>query len=75
MARRRHRSSSRCWPSASASDPPGWEAAAGVFADAEPRTIADCHDPESLARVREWKRIQREAKKDKQGRDLPQRAG
>jgi uncharacterized HhH-GPD family protein len=32
--------------------PPGWEQAAGVFADAEPRTMADCHDPESLARVR-----------------------
>ena len=55
--------------------PKGWKAAAGVFADDEPRTIADCRDPESLARVREWKRIQREAKKDKQGRELPQRAG
>ena len=55
--------------------PPGWEAQAGVFADAQPRTIADCHDPESLARVREWKRTQREAKKDKQGRPLHQRAG
>ena len=55
--------------------PPGWEQAAGVFADGEPRTIADCHDPESLARVREWKRTQREAKKDKQGRDLAERAG
>ena len=50
--------------------PRGWESAAGVFADNEPRTIADCRDPSSLARVREWKRIQREAKKDKQGRDL-----
>jgi len=55
--------------------PKGWKAAAGVFADDEPRTIADCRDPESLARVREWKRVQREAKKDKQGRELPQRAG
>jgi uncharacterized HhH-GPD family protein len=55
--------------------PPGWEAEAGVFADAQPRTIADCHDPESLARVREWKRTQREAKKDKQGRPLQQPAG
>jgi uncharacterized HhH-GPD family protein len=55
--------------------PPGWEAAAGVFADDHPRTIADCHDPESLARVREWKRTQRQAKKDKQGRDLAKRAG
>ena len=55
--------------------PKGWRAAAGVFADDQLRTIADCRDPESLARVREWKRIQREAKKDKQGRELPQRAG
>jgi hypothetical protein len=55
--------------------PKGWRAAAGVFADDQLRTIADCRDPESLARVREWKRIQREAKKDKQGRELPQGAG
>ena len=55
--------------------PKGWKGAAGVFADSEPRTIADCRDPESLARVREWKRIQRATKKDKQGRELPQRAG
>jgi uncharacterized HhH-GPD family protein len=55
--------------------PKGWEVAAGVFADDEPRTIADCHDGASLARVREWKRIQRQSKKDKQGRELPQRTG
>jgi len=55
--------------------PPGWEQAAGVFGDDEPRTIADCHDSESLARVREWKRAQREARKDKQGRDLAKRPG
>ena len=55
--------------------PRGWKAAARVFADAVPRTIADCHDEASLAKVREWKRIQRESKKDKQGRDLSQRAG
>ena len=55
--------------------PKGWRSAAGVFADKQPRTIADCRDPGSLAKVREWKRLQREAKKDKQGRDLPQRAG
>ena len=55
--------------------PRGWKAAAGVFADAQPRTIADCHDQVSLAKVREWKRIQRESKKDKQGRELAKRAG
>ena len=54
--------------------PPGWEEAAGVFADDLPRTVADCHDPNSLARVREWKRAQRLAKKDKQDRALPERA-
>jgi uncharacterized HhH-GPD family protein len=55
--------------------PSGWESAAGVFADDEPRTIADCHDPDSLSRVREWKRNQRQARKDKQGRPLTQPAG
>jgi uncharacterized HhH-GPD family protein len=54
--------------------PPGWERTAGVFADDVPRTVADCHDPGSLAQVRDWKRAQRLAKKDKQDRALPQRA-
>ena len=45
---------------------PGWEAAAGPFADAEPRTVADAHSPESFARVREWKRTQRNAGRSKQ---------
>lgn len=50
--------------------PDGWEAAAGVFADDEPRTIADCDSPAGLARVREWKAAQKVAGKDKQGRPL-----
>ena len=50
--------------------PPGWEAAAGVFADATPRSVADCDDPDSLARVRQWKSAQRAARKDKQDRPL-----
>jgi uncharacterized HhH-GPD family protein len=55
--------------------PPGWEQAAGVFADATPRSVADCDGPESLARVRQWKQAQRAAHKDKQGRPLkPSRA-
>jgi uncharacterized HhH-GPD family protein len=54
--------------------PTGWEHAAGVFADDVPRTITDCHDLESLARVRDWKRAQRLAKRDKQGRALPERS-
>jgi uncharacterized HhH-GPD family protein len=51
--------------------PPGWEAAAGVFADDVPRTVADIDSAESLARVREWKRAQKAARRDKQDRPLP----
>ena len=54
--------------------PDGWQQAAGVFADDEPRTIADCHDDVSLAAVREWKQTQRAERRDKQGRPLPQGA-
>jgi uncharacterized HhH-GPD family protein len=50
--------------------PIGWEAAAGVFADDEPRSIADCSDVDSYRRVREWKARQRAAHLDKQGRPL-----
>jgi uncharacterized HhH-GPD family protein len=50
--------------------PQGWERAAGVFADDRPRTVADIHDAESLALVREWKRAQKAAGKDKQDRSL-----
>jgi uncharacterized HhH-GPD family protein len=55
--------------------PPGWEQAAGVFADPTPRSVADCYDAASLARVRQWKQAQKAAHKDKQGRPLkPARA-
>jgi uncharacterized HhH-GPD family protein len=50
--------------------PEGWEAAAGPFADPAPRSVADIDSPESLAKVREWKRAQKAAKKDKQDRPL-----
>lgn len=50
--------------------PDGWEAAAGVFADDVPRSVADITDPASLGRVREWKKAQKAAKKDKQDRPL-----
>ncbi len=50
--------------------PPGWKKAAGPFADARPRTVADSDSPESLARVRQWKLAQKAANKDKQGRPL-----
>jgi len=45
--------------------PKGWENAAGAFADQEPRSVADIDGPESLARVREWKRTQKAAGKSK----------
>src|SRR5262245_6996124 len=50
--------------------PPGWVAAAGPFADPTPRSVADIHSPESRARVREWKKAQKAAHKDKQDRPL-----
>lgn len=53
--------------------PDGWEDAAGVFADDQPRTIADCAGPEGLAAVRAWKTAQKAAGKDKQDRPLDPR--
>jgi uncharacterized HhH-GPD family protein len=48
--------------------PDGWEDAAGVFGDATPRSVADIDGPAALEKVREWKKAQKAAKKDKQGR-------
>jgi uncharacterized HhH-GPD family protein len=45
--------------------PPGWEEAAGPFADDTPRSVADIDSPEALARVREWKRAQKAKGKKK----------
>jgi uncharacterized HhH-GPD family protein len=45
--------------------PPGWEQAAGPFADATPRSVADIDSPEALARVREFKRAQKAKKRGK----------
>ncbi|HSO96626.1 MAG TPA: HhH-GPD-type base excision DNA repair protein [Acidimicrobiia bacterium] len=39
--------------------PPGWEAAAAPFSDTTPRSVADIDSPETLARVRDWKRTQK----------------
>ena len=50
--------------------PPGWEEAAGPFADDTPRSVADIHDTASLAVVREWKKAAKAARLDKQGRPL-----
>jgi uncharacterized HhH-GPD family protein len=48
--------------------PDGWRAAAGKFGDDVPRSVADVHDEASLGKVREWKKAQKAAKKDKQDR-------
>jgi uncharacterized HhH-GPD family protein len=46
----------------------GWREAAGKFGDDEPRSVADVYDDVSLGKVREWKKAQKAAKKDKQDR-------
>ena len=50
--------------------PPGWREAAGKFGDDVPRSVADVHDDVSLGKVREWKKAQKAAKKDKQDRPV-----
>jgi uncharacterized HhH-GPD family protein len=49
----------------------GWREAAGKFGDDTPRSVADVHDEVSLGKVREWKKAQKAAKKDKQDRPTP----
>lgn len=51
-------------------EPDGWRDAAGKFGDDEPRSVADVHDDISLGKVREWKKAQKAAKKDKQDRPV-----
>jgi uncharacterized HhH-GPD family protein len=46
--------------------PPGWEEAAAPFSDTVPRSVADVESPETLARVRDWKRSQKAAGRTKQ---------
>jgi len=48
--------------------PRGWKQAAGVFADTKPRSGADISSPATLAKVREWKKAAKAAKRDKQDR-------
>ncbi len=50
--------------------PDGWRAAAGKFGDDVPRSVADVHDEVSLGKVRDWKKAQKAAKKDKQDRPV-----
>ncbi|MEY2421907.1 MAG: hypothetical protein QOI95_1974 [Acidimicrobiaceae bacterium] len=45
--------------------PPGWEQAAGPFADDTPRSVADIDSAETLARVREWKQAMKKQGKTK----------
>jgi uncharacterized HhH-GPD family protein len=47
--------------------PRGWDEVARPFSDDVPRSVADVDSPESLARVREWKRAQKAAGRSKQG--------
>ncbi len=51
--------------------PKGWKKAAGVFSDSNPRTIADITSPETLLKVRAWKKAEKAADRDKQSRPLP----
>lgn len=50
--------------------PDGWKKAAGVFSDANPRTVADITSPETLLEVRAWKKAEKAADRDKQSRPL-----
>ena len=54
--------------------PVGWQKAAGVFSDSNPRTVADITNPETLIKVREWKKMEKAANRDKQSRPLPAKA-
>ena len=51
--------------------PNGWKKAAGVFSDKNPRTVADITSPETLLKVRAWKKAEKAADRDKQSRPLP----
>lgn len=50
--------------------PEGWRDAAGPFGDDVPRSVADVHDEGSLEKVRDWKKAQKAARKDKQDRPV-----
>lgn len=45
--------------------PVGWEAAAGPFADDQPRSVADISSREAFAKVREWKKAKKADGKSK----------
>lgn len=45
--------------------PSGWEDVAAPFSDDEPRSVADVDSPESLQRVRDWKKMMKAANRSK----------
>ena len=45
--------------------PPGWEQAAAPFSDDQPRSVADIDSPETLQRVRSWKKAMKAQGKTK----------
>lgn len=45
--------------------PPGWQQAAGPFADATPRSVADISSRDAFAQVRQWKQAQKQKGKQK----------
>jgi uncharacterized HhH-GPD family protein len=51
--------------------PDGWEQVAAPFSDDQPRSVADVGDAESLARVRDWKKMMKAANKSKQDSPAP----
>jgi hypothetical protein len=50
--------------------PAGWKKTAGVFSDSKPRTVADITSPETLLKVRAWKKAEKAADRDKKSRPL-----
>jgi uncharacterized HhH-GPD family protein len=50
--------------------PRNWKTEAGVFSDANPRTVADITSHETLLLVRSWKKAEKAADRDKQSRPL-----
>jgi len=48
----------------------GWRDTAGKFGDDTPRSVADVRNEVSLGKVREWKKAQKAARKDKQDRPI-----
>jgi len=46
--------------------PTGWELVAAPFSDDEPRSVADIDSAESLAKVREWKKMMKAKGRSKQ---------